>query len=181
MIKRLARALEKEYEAREKALKIQRKALALCREAINELHIGKKSEKERRIRSHIKQIERILSKYPCQKEAALGIVYQEYAEYLILKSILEKKRVKIGLPAKYVLMGFGDAVGEVKRRVIVLLSEGRLEEAQKIYESLKQASADFLSIALPNSIIPTLKKKQDICRYALKDIAEAIFYAKSRK
>lgn len=185
MLDEVERELEKAYGRREEVLKIRRDVLPLCQEGVREIHLGnfkKAEEKRKKALSIIKDCEGKLSDHPVLKDKALGKSYQEYAELCILRNFLEHGELpELDVPPKYYLTGLGDAIGELKRHAMDKLGEGKIEEAEKIKKELEELYVSFRRFSYPNSVVPNLKRKQDVARKVLNELHENIVSAKIRK
>jgi len=178
MLQKTKKELEKKFAAREKALKLQREALPLCSAAIRNVHKNKLTaakQKIAKIRGLIKKMEHVLKKHPDLIGSTIGIIYQEYAELRIYLSFLQTGTLpKLNVPEKYFVTGLADAIGELKRYVLELLSEGKLKDAVKMEEKLEDLYYQLSSLNYPNSIVPGLKRKQDVARNVLNELHKQI-------
>ena len=105
----------------------------------------------------------------------LGSAYQEYAELMTYLSVVRTGKLpRVAVPAEYYLTGLGDAIGELKRYALELLAKGKRKEAEELYESLEDLYAEYASLAYPGSIVPGLKRKQDVARKVLNDLRETL-------
>ena len=82
---------------------------------------------------------------------------------------------------KFYLLGLGDAIGELKRIGMELLSEHKLKQAEKLADDLENLYFEFSQSVYPNSIIPRLKHKQDVARQVLNVLHEEILRYKAIK
>lgn len=173
------------YAVREEAIKAQRAIVPLCASAIRAIQKGKydTAEAERgKIEGQIRKVERMLNKYPEIVNSVLGTAYQEYAEYSIFLSYMKAKQMpKLDIPAKFYILGLGDAIGELKRVGMELLAEHKLKEAETLYGELEDIYAEFNGYVYPNSIIPGLKHKQDTARKVLNNFHDEILAHKLRR
>ncbi|MFW5902342.1 MAG: hypothetical protein ACOCTT_00430 [archaeon] len=182
MLNKIKEELEKNYQKREKVLKKRRNILPLCQEGVKCIHnneFEKAEKKRKKAQKILNECESELKESPVLKDKALGISYQEYAELCILKEYLEKRNLpKIDIPPKYYLTGLGDAIGELKRHTMDKLGEGNIKEAEEIEEELEKLYTKFKRFSYPNSIVPNLKRKQDVARKVLNDLHDNIISAK---
>ena len=178
MLSQVHRELERMNQAREKAIKVSREIVPLCAQAIRNIQKEKYGLAEKsltKIRKKIKAVERLLKKYPDLLYNILGSGYQEYAELSIFLSYIKKRRLpKVDVPPKFYLLGLGDAIGELKREGMNLLSKGKLREAERLKEELEDLYYEFSRKAYPSSLVPGLKPKQDAMRRVLNDYNDAI-------
>ena len=178
MLQKTKKQLEKKFTAREKALKLQREALPLCSAAIRNIHKNKISaakQKIGKIRGLIKKMEHILKTHSDMKGPVIGIIYQEFAELMIYQSILETGKLpKLNIPEKFFVTGLSDAIGELKRYCLDLLAQNKLKEAEKMESQLEDLYYELSSLNYPNSIVPGLKRKQDVTRNVLNELHKQI-------
>lgn len=182
MLDKIKEELEKSYLEREEVLKKRRDILPICQEGVKHIHqneFGKAEEKRKEAQTLLKKCEAQLKEHPVLRDKVLGTSYQEYAELCIVKEYLEKRKLpKLEIPPKYYLTGLGDAIGELKRYAMDKLGEGNIKEAEKIEKELEELYTKFKRFSYPNSIVPNLKRKQDIARKILNDLHDNIISAK---
>lgn len=178
MIARVKKELDELYTAKEHAFKAQRTIVPLCARAIRSIQQGRYSEAEamrKKIETQIRKVETMLKHYPDVVNSILGTAYQEYAELSIFISYMKTKRLpKLDIPAKFYLLGLGDAIGELKRAGMELLADHKLDEAEKLYSELEDIYAEFSSYVYPGSVVPGLKQKQDAMRRVLNNFHDQI-------
>jgi len=178
MITKIRKELDEQEKIRSEAIKAGREIIPLCARAIRSVQKGDYKPAEKavsEIEGKIKKIEVILADYPVVKDATLGAIYQEYAELCIVLAYLEKKKlVEVNVPPEYYLLGLGDAIGELKRVGMELLAAGKKKEAKTLYEALEDIYADYAGLTYPNSIVPGLKRKQDVARGVLNNFHDQL-------
>jgi len=178
LIKKIIRELDEKVKVREEALKAQREIIPLCAQAIRDVQKNKKKKalgKVKKIDAKIKKVEKLLKKHPDMVKPVLGIAYQEYAELMILLNYLENKKLpSLNIPAEYYLLGLGDAIGELKRVGMQFLAQGKIEEAEELYNELEELYYNYSEFVYPNSIVPSLKQKQDVSRRVLNSFSEQL-------
>ena len=178
MLSKIHHELERMLNARERAFHIQREIVPLCAQAIRDIQKEKYSLAEKnlkRIRKLIKKVELLLRDYPDLLYNILGAGYQEYAELSIFLSYVKKRKLpKLDVPPRYYILGLGDAIGELKREGMSLLSRHKLKEAERLKEELEDLYYEFSKKTYPNSLVPGLKPKQDAMRRVLNDYNDSI-------
>lgn len=179
---KVKKELDNIVNAKERAIKLRRKIIPLCAQAIRDIQKKKYGMAQRKldsIKKQIKQCEKILKSYPGIVNSMLGICYQEYAELSIFLSYMKNKKLpSLNIPAKYYLLGLGDAFGELKRVGMELLSEQKIDKAEKLLEDLEDLYFEFSQYVYPNSVVPGLKRKQDVARRVLNNLHEAVWRSK---
>ena len=185
MLEIVKRELEQMYQARERAIKINREIVPLCAQAIRDIQKDqyKRAEKNlQKIKRLVKKSERILARYPDVLVNVLSSAYQEYAELSIFLSYLKTKKLpKIDVPPRFYILGLGDAIGELKRVGMELLSRHKVKEAERLREELEDLFYEFSKNTYPNSLVPGLKPKQDAMRRVLNDFNNAILSYRSTR
>ncbi len=178
MMKKIISELDEKVKVREEALKAQREIIPLCAQAIRDVQKGKVDKawkSAKKIDMKIKRIEKLLKKHPDMVKPVLGTAYQEYAELMIFLNYLKNKKLPVlSIPAEYYLLGLGDAIGELKRVGMQFLAEGRIREAEGLYDELEELYYKFSEFVYPNSIVPGLKQKQDTARRVLNAFSEQL-------
>jgi translin len=178
MLKRLRKELDDTVVAREKALRTQRETIPLCAQAIRDIQKGNYTSAEKAVKqvaAKLKAAEAVLKRYPELKDNILGPAYQEYAELSIFLNFMKKHELPtLKVPAKFYLLGLGDAIGELKRVGLELLAEHKLKQAEELGEELENLYFIFSQMVYPNALIPGLKQKQDVARKVLNDFHNLI-------
>jgi len=185
MLSQVHHELERMLNARERAYHIQREIVPLCAQSIRDIQKDKYKLAEKnlkRIKKKIKAVEKLLKNYPDLLYNILGSGYQEYAELSIFLSYVKRRKLpRMDIPAKFYLLGLGDAIGELKRVGMELLSKHRIKEAEKLKEELEDLFYELSRKTYPNSVVPGLKPKQDAMRRVLNDFNNAILSYRSTR
>lgn len=185
MIEKISKELSKQMQVRENLIKVQREIIPLCAQAIRDVQKDKFNDAEKavkRIGEIIKKTEKETVNYPEITDSLLGTAYQEYAELVIFLNYMKKSILpEIKIPAKYYLLGLGDAIGEMKRAGMELLAVGKTDEADKLHKELEDLYYEFSKNVYPNSVVPGLKQKQDAMRRTLNNLHESIINAKMKR
>jgi translin len=178
MLKKVKKELDAVCSARERAIKVQREIVPLCAQAIRDIQKNKYQEargKLKKIEGKIRGSQKILKKYPEVADILLGPAYQEFAELSIFLGYIKNRKLpKVNVPAKYYLLGLGDAIGELKRVGLELLAQHKLKEAEKLEAELKDLYFEFSQYVYPNAVVPGLKHKQDVAQKILADFHNLI-------
>jgi len=178
MLKKARKELDKMTQARESALKVQRDIVPLCSSAIKDIHHNRRAsaiKKLQKVKQKIKQVETLLKKYPEIVNSVLGAAYQEYAELMIfLKYTSTGKLPELNIPAKFYVLGLGDAIGELKRLGMEHLACHDIEKAEKLEGNLEDLYFSLADFNYPGPVVPGLKHKQDVARKVLNDFHNQI-------
>lgn len=182
-LNKIKKELNEMQEAREKAIKIQRDIIPICAQAIRDIQKNNYNDAEKKLekaKEKINEVEGILRKYPEIVNSVLGQSYQEFAELSIFLSYIKKKKLPelSKIPAKFYLLGLGDAIGELKRVGMELLAEHNLKEAEELAEEMEDLYFEFSQNVYPNAIVPGLKPKQDAMRKVVTAFKEQILMHK---
>ena len=171
------------YKTREYILPVQRKAVMLCATAIRQVHVGNIAEAERiggEALAEIKDLESKVEKFP-RLRTFLGTPYQEYAELMVLLSMLENGEMpELDLPAEAYVLGSLDAIGELKRVCMELLAQGKKEDAIGLFGKMEGLYYSMQGYAFPNSLVPGFKHKQDVMKGVLENLHHTIAEARMR-
>ncbi len=182
MLEDIEEKLEKAYQKREEVLKKRRDILPLCQEGVKAVQKGnlqEAEEKKKKAWSIIRGCESELEGNPVLLDKALGRSYQEYAELCITKRFIEERELpEIDVPDKYYLTGLGDAIGEIKRVGMDRLAEGDIKGAEEIEKDLENLYEELNRFSYPNSVVPNLKRKQDVAQKVINDLHDNIVSAK---
>lgn len=171
------------YNAREKVMPLNRKAVAVCAAAIRQVHVGnlrgaKAMAKE--AAALIAQLKKAVAKEP-RLAAFLGTPYQEYVELCVLVSMAETgKMPKLDVPADAYLLGALDAVGELKRACMEMLARGKRGEALALFEKMEGLYYSMEGYSFPSSLVPGFRHKQDAMKAVLERLHDTLAEARMR-
>lgn len=172
------------HEMRERVIKMRRDVVVLCSRAIRDIHTYNYSvakEKLKHVRNKIRKLENIIKKHE-QLRSGIGLCYQEYVELEALLGIIEKGKLpELNVPAEYYLLGVLDAIGELKRRCIELLLNGKEKEAKRLYDKMEGIYYRMEGYSFPNALVPGFKHKQDIAKRVLESLYIILVEAKIKK
>ena len=182
--------LDEKDTVREIAIKSARAIIRLSGHSIRGMHkgedvsgsIAEAMEEEERLRSLLQEHQEIWSS---------GIVQdalQELAEAAIVLSIVKGEDMPtpedLDLPATTYLMGFADAIGELRRFALEALRQGRTEEAEARLDLMEDMFLVIMRFDYPDAIV-SIRRKQDVARSILEktrgDVAVAVSSARLEK
>lgn len=183
-------SLDEKDTVREIAIKSARAIIRLSGHSIRGMHkgedvsasIAEAMEEEERLRSLLQEHQEIWSS---------GIVQdslQELAEAAIVLSIVKGEDMPtpedLDLPATTYLMGFADAIGELRRFALEALRQGRTEEAEARLDLMEDMFLVIMRFDYPDAIV-SIRRKQDVARSILEktrgDVAVAVSSARLEK
>jgi translin len=182
--------LDEKDTVREIAIKSARAIIRLSGHSIRGMHkghdvgtsIGEAMEEEERLRSLLQEHQEIWSS---------GIVQdalQELAEAAIVLSIVKGDDMptpeELDLPPTTYLMGFADAIGELRRFSLEALRQGRMEDAEAHLDLMEDMFLVIMRFDYPDAIV-SIRRKQDVARSILEktrgDVAVAVSSARLEK
>jgi translin len=164
--------LDAKYEARELALRNCRKIIQRSANAIRSLHRGESAaardlmDEARRL---IEEAEAPLAEHSDIYHA--GFFYdavKEYAEAELTAALLSGAELplpaELNLHAVPYLKGLGEAVGEMRRRLLDQLRGGELEAAQKTFDGMESIIDLLASLDYPDGMTSGLRRTTDVAR-----------------
>ncbi len=182
--------LDEKDTVREIAIKSARAIIRLSGHSIRGMHkgqdvsslIGEAMEEEERLRSLLQEHQEIWNS---------GIVQdalQELAEAAIVRSIVRGDDMptpeELDLPPTTYLMGFADAIGELRRFSLEALRQGRMEDAEAHLDLMEDMFLVIMRFDYPDAIV-SIRRKQDVARSILEktrgDVAVAVSSARLEK
>ncbi len=188
IFKRIRARLDELDEARNKVLNDRRDLLSSCRKAMNLIHSGEISEARETaivVKERIAEIERIYSdkEMSCLISSILRPVKQELVEVWLLLSIIEGQSIPspddLGVGVISYALGLADTIGELRREILIAISNNRLKLAEEFLEWMQILLEEISQLAYPDSLIP-IRHKIDVGRSLLdKTFSELLFYKRS--
>lgn len=164
--------LDAKYEARELAIKNCRQIIRSSANAIRALHRDERLEADRllaEVRSLIAESEPPLHEHLDIYHA--GFFYdavKEYAEAEITRSLLAGEALPmpadIGVHTVPYLKGLGEAVGELRRRLLDQLRTGLLGEAEATFRDMETVHDLLTSLDYPDGMTAGLRRTTDVAR-----------------
>jgi translin len=164
--------LDAKFEARELALKHSRRIIRSSANAIRALH-----RDEADVAAGLLAEVKVLI---AEAEASLGDhrdIYhagffydavKEYAEAELTAALLAGEALPspddLGLHAVPYLKGLGEAVGELRRRMLDQLRSGSLDEAQVTFDQMERIIGLLTSLDYPDGMTAGLRRTTDVAR-----------------
>jgi len=168
-IEKVVKLLEDEEEEQDELLRITREIVRGCSVAIKCIHSKELKECRRNIEKVEKLVER-MRKFEKFENITIQ-AYQEYAEAMVLLSIIEKRDIptyeELGIPFKAYLLGLLDCVGELRREMLEELKTGNKRKADYYFSKMEELYEALLPVRFSNSLIPNFRRKQDVARMQL--------------
>ncbi len=172
ILNKIERELSERKEVKDELYEAMRKATRLSKQAIFSAHKGQLKE-AKKLLNDAKMLFGKLDAIPETHRELVhaGIVdsaFQEYAEAHIFLNLVEKGTFvtaeKIAVPSTSYLLGLADVVGELRRRVLDLLREGKVNEAERNLETMERIHDELMSMDEALHAISELRRKTDVAR-----------------
>ncbi len=164
--------LDSKYEVRELALKNCRRIIRSSANAIRALHRGERElagELLDEVRALVSETEAPLAEH--RDIYFAGFFYdavKEYAEAELTLALLAGKPMPtpddLGLHAVPYLKGLGEAVGELRRRLLDQLRKGHFEAAEATFGRMEQIIDLLTALDYPDGMTSGLRRTTDVAR-----------------
>lgn len=164
--------LDGKFAARELALKNCRKIIQASSKAIRALHRGDLAAADALLadgRSLIAEAEAPLTEHRDIYHA--GFFYdavKEYAEAELTKALVLHQPLplpsELGLHAVPYLKGLGEAVGELRRRLLDQLRKGELAEGEDTFSDMEVIHSLLAALDYPDGMTSSLRRTTDVAR-----------------
>ena len=110
---------------------------------------------------------------------------QELAEAHLLLAIECKEPLPlpedIGVTYTSFLLGLGDVVGELRRKAIILLKEGKINEVESILQFMENITDQLMEFDYPSGLVP-IKRKQDVAKKLLEQMrGDFVMFKKNKE
>ncbi|HJQ76818.1 MAG TPA: haloacid dehalogenase [Acidimicrobiia bacterium] len=164
--------LDARFAAREKAISGSRLAIRSAANGIRALHRGEWQKAETLISESGSRLAAISDAVAANPElwthAVVNDAAKEYAEARVTQAMFTGAEIpsfgELDLDPVPYLHGLGEAVGEMRRRMLDLLREERIAEAEAIVEQM-DAIVDLLAqVDYPDGMTNSLRRTTDIAR-----------------
>jgi translin len=164
--------LDARFAAREKAITESRKVIRSAANAIRALHRSDWDDAERLIRdsgSRLRTIFGALAENP--ELMSHGVVHdaaKEYAEARITHAVFTGADIpsfqELDIDPVPYLHGLGEAVGEMRRRMLDLLRAEKLSEAELLLEEMDEIVDQLAQVDYPDGMTNGLRRTTDVSR-----------------
>lgn len=172
-LKEIEGELRHVLERRERILKNSRDVILASSRAIVSIHAGKLKEAKKEIASAEKVLEGLrkdgqggLARYLVSPEA-------EYVEASAVFAVVRGKAIpdahSLGVSPEAYLLGLLDTVGELKRLLLVSLTQGKLGKAEGYFGQMEALYADLSSFAVFDNVVNGVRRKIDVARMITED------------
>lgn len=164
--------LDARFAAREKAIVESRKVIRAAANGIRALHRSEWDEAERLISesgSRLASIADALAENP--ELWSHGVVHdaeKEYAEARITQAVFTGSETPsfrdLGIDPVPYLHGLGEAVGEMRRRMLDLLREEKVSEAEELLTEMDDIVDQLAQVDYPDGMTNGLRRTTDVSR-----------------
>lgn len=164
--------LDVRFSAREKAITESRKVIRASANAIRALHRSDWEDAEGLIAEAGSLLDGIVQALDENPELlSHGVVHdaaKEYSEARITQAVLTGAELPrfddLGVDPVPYLHGLGEAVGEMRRRMLDLLRAERLEEAEAMLEQMDDIVDQLAQVDYPDGMTNGLRRTTDVSR-----------------
>lgn len=164
--------LDARFSAREKAITESRKVIRAAANAIRALHRSDWDDADRLISESGSRLEDIVSALNENPElmshAVVHDAAKEYAEARITHAVFTGSGIPsfedLEIDPVPYLHGLGEAVGEMRRRMLDLLRAGQLEDAERLLEHMDGIVDQLAQIDYPDGMTNGLRRTTDVSR-----------------
>lgn len=164
--------LDARFAAREKAITESRKVIRAAANAIRALHRSDWDDADRLISESGSRLEDIVTTLSDNPEllshAVVHDAAKEYAEARISQAVFTGSHIPsfedLGIDPVPYLHGLGEAVGEMRRRMLDLLRAEQLEGAEQLLEHMDGIVDQLAQIDYPDGMTNGLRRTTDVSR-----------------
>lgn len=188
IIEGIRRILDEADSAREEALRLTREVVRLSGDAVKAIHRNDLETAKQRLKSAQQLVEMIresLKPYPMLYYSGyVQSAHQEFVEATLLLAYREGREFPspwdLGVPEADYLLGLGDFIGELRRHFLLLLIDGKVEEAEEVYRFMEELYGELMTLEYPKGLV-NIRTKQDQARHILERTLEDLTRAKLNK
>ncbi len=164
--------LDHRFAAREKAITGSRKVIRASANGIRALHRGEWSRSDDLISEAKRILDEIvgaLDEHPELLHAGfVADAAKEYAEATITRAIFQHDAIPgfedLGIDPVPYLHGLGESVGEMRRRMLDMLRDEKLEEAKSLLQHMDDIVDELATFDYPDGMTAGLRRTTDVAR-----------------
>jgi len=179
--------LSEKDRMREEIIKLSRSVTRLSSLVVSNVHRekfeGAKCELTA-LREHVRKLLDLIKDHEDLKYS--GIVYNSLSEYVeasLFYSIVVEHRFltlrELDTPIVPYLQGLGDLIGELRRLVVKLLDQLRVDEAEKYMKIMEAIYEGLKVLNYPDPLIPGVRHKVDVAARLVEDTRILILNTKN--
>lgn len=164
--------LESKNDARDAALQLSRAIIRSCALAIKSVHRNETAKADEHLgqaKQKIEELKETLSAYPDLYYAGYSQdALKEFAEASIVQSVITGGQLpgpdELQVEIAAYLGGMGEAVGELRRRLLDALRQDQLDEAEQLLERMDDFYGFLVTVDFPDAITRKLRRITDVDR-----------------
>lgn len=172
IVDRIRDYLEDKNAARDRALKNSRALIRQCSLAIRAVHREERAKAEEHLReaqTHVQGLHEDLAPYPDLYHAGYTQDgFKEFSEASIVSALVAGDPVPspedLGVEYAAYLGGLGEAAGELRRRTLDLVRQGRFEEAEPLLAAMNDIYDMLVTVDYPDALTGGLRRITDMVR-----------------
>ena len=172
---RVKNELDAEDEAREKALILSRDCIQYCANSIRAVHRGDleaSRELLEKARGSMRRAQELLGPFPrIYFSGFLQDAEKEYTEASSTLALIQGDPLplpqELGVGVAPYLNGLGEAVGEMRRHMLDLIRQNRLERGEEVLGLMDDIYYLLASVDYPSALTGGLKRTNDMVRGVL--------------
>ena len=185
IIAEIREVLDEKDSLREEALKLTREIVRLSGDTIKALHRGeteKARERLKVVREKVGELKEKLREHPdLYHTGYVQSAHQEFVEASLFFAYMTggefPSPAELGVPHADYALGIGDLIGELRRHFLLLLLDGRLDEAEETYRFMESVYEELMTLEYPKGLV-NVRGKQDQARGILERTLEDLTRAK---
>ncbi len=168
IIAEIKEELDKKDARREEVFAAAREIRRLSTRAIREMHLNRYEAAG----ELLSEAERLISGLSTEdfEFSLLQEAVEESVEAVLTLRILKGEDIpshrELRVPAEWYLLGLGDVVGELRRRILDLLQKEDFDEIDRLMDVMDEITHELSSLVYPSAIV-AIKRKQDVARMIL--------------
>jgi len=175
ILEKIQRGLSKREGVREEVQNDMRRATRLSKQAILFSHQERFGDAKNLLEEANKlfaKLQDISNDYPDLFYSGLvSAAFEEYAEAHTLLMVIEEDRFidpeEIGVPTISYVLGLGDVVGELRRRALDSIRNGKVETAEKCLELMEHIYSELTAMDDAYLLVSGLRRKCDVARHVI--------------
>lgn len=182
----IKKKLDVDDKIRETTLKISRKSIRNCQEAVRAIHRGDFESARQKLKESqelIQEVERNIKKVSPRLYYKGYVVdmQQEFVEASLFLTLIEKG-TEIESPEVLnvsnfaYLHGVGDVIGELRRHALDAVRSGETQEAERALGLMEELYDLLRSLEYPDGLIPGIRRKVDISRSLIEKTRNDLAY-----
>jgi len=179
--------LSEKDRVREEVIKLSRDITRLSSRVVSSVHREKFDDAKRELVALKTQVSKLLDLVKAHEDLKYsGLVYSslgEYVEASLFYSIVVECKLQsireLEVPIIPYLHGLGDLIGELRRLIIRLLDQARVDEAEKYLKIMETIYEELRELNYPDPLIPGIRHKVDIAARLVEDTRVLILNTKN--